>query len=126
MKLEKIEFTKTEGPVLTVSGCDLENGTPIYDIKPYLAYADSHPEATGGFTDTLVLNPLTVHLPENASALLSAQQKSTLLSVLEQDPRPSYQEDPERIYGFLFADFEIKFKVNGNLLTVTEIKKTDC
>lgn len=125
VRLEKIEFTKNEGPVLTVSGCDLENGTPIYDIKPYLAYADSRPDATGGFTDTLTLKPLTVHLPENTAQLLTEQQKSTLLSVLEQDPRPSYQEDSERIYGFLFADFEIKFKVSNGHLTVTEIKKAD-
>lgn len=123
VKLEKIEFTKEYGPVLTVSGCDLEDGTPIYDIKPYLAYADSRPDAKGGFTDTLNLKPLQVNFAEHADALLNKTQKETLVSVLEQDPRPSYQEDPNRVYGFLFADLEVFFKVDRDLVTVTEIKK---
>ncbi len=123
VKLEKIEFTKEYGPVLTVSGCDLEDGTPIYDIKPYLAYADSRPDAKGGFTDTLNLKPLQVNFAEHTDALLNKTQKETLVSVLEQDPRPSYQEDPNRVYGFLFADLEVFFKVDRDLVTVTEIKK---
>ncbi len=123
VKLEKIEFTKENGPVLTVSGCDLEDGTPIYDIKPYLSYADSRPDATGGFTETLSLKPLTVHFAENTDELLSKEQKETLIGVLEQDPRPSYQEDPERVYGFLFAEFEVFFKVAEDTVIVTKIEK---
>ena len=125
VKLESIDYTKTEGPVLIVSGCDLENGTPIYDIKPYLAFTDSHPDAVGGFTETLHLKPLTIHFADHCDTVLSAQQKNTLTGVLEQDPRPSYQEDAERVYGFLFADFEVKFKVDGEHLTVTEIRKAE-
>ena len=125
VKLESIDYTKTEGPVLLVSGCDLENGTPIYDIKPYLAFTDSRPDAVGGFTETLHLKPLAIHFSDHCDAILSEQQKNTLTGVLEQDPRPSYQEDAKRVYGFLFADFEVKFKVDGEHLTVTEIKKAE-
>lgn len=125
VKLEKIEYTKTEGPVLLVSGCDLEDNTPIYDIKPYLSFADSVPDATGGFTDALCLKPLAVSFAENVADCLTEQQKNTLVSVLEQDPRPSYQEDPERVYGFLFAEYEVKFKADGTNVIVVEIKKAE-
>ena len=123
VKLDKIEFTNQFGPVLHVTGADLMDNTPIYDIKPYLAYTDSHPEATGGFTDTLGDNRLTVVLPEDVSVSFPEEKLASLISILEQDPRPHYIDDPERVYGFSFAGYEIKFRVGDKILTVTDIEK---
>ena len=105
--------------VLFVLGADLMDGTPIYDIKPYIPYADAHPDARGGFTDNNDWQPLEVIIPEEIAKTFTATELSSLKGVLSQDPRPQYHDDPERIYGMPFAGRDVKFKVNGNTLTVT-------
>ncbi len=122
VKLDKIEYDENLGPVLYVSGCDLMDGTPIYDIKPYLPYADSIADATGGFTDSLVERKLEVVLPDDISTIFNREKITELIGILSGDPRPSYIDDETRIYGFRFCDKEIKFMVSGGELTVTEIK----
>lgn len=122
VRLEKIDFTKDEGPVLYVKGSDLMNGTPIYDIKPYLPYCDSRPDAVGGFTEDLGERRLAVEISEELLGRVPESKGRELLQVLGGDPRPSYQSDPERVYGFSFADMEVKFKVSDSTLTVTEIE----
>ena len=124
VKLEKIDYDKSLGTVLYVSGCDLMNGTPIYDIKPYLPYCDSRPEATGGFTETLGERNLQVIISPDFLGRVPEEKHKELIAVLAGDPRPSYQDDPEREYGFEFADFEIGFKVCDKVLTVTKAEKT--
>lgn len=121
VKLEKIEITPEFGPVLCVSGVDLMDGTPIYDIKPYLAYADSIPAATGGFTETLAERRLNVMLPDDLAARLPAEKTAELIGVLANDPRPSYIDELGRVYGFVFANHEIKFIVEGKELRVIDI-----
>lgn len=123
LKLEKVEFTKSEGVILYVSGADLLDGTPIYDIKPYLPYADSISDAIGGFTETLAERKLTVNFPEELLAKVSEEKRTALKAVLEADPRPSYQNDPERIYGMKFASYEVHFRVDGKHLTVESVEK---
>lgn len=119
VRLTGVEKTK-EGPVLKVSGADLMNGTPIYDIKPYLPYADCKPEATGGFTDQTEKRRVQVIIPEAAGAGLTEEEKQALTAVLREDPRPAYQDDPERIYGFRFGGRNIRFRVEDGILTVLE------
>ncbi len=115
---------KTEkGLCLRVSGADLMNGTPIYDIKPYLPYTDSHPDAVGGFADQKLNDNLKVNFPNDLLMLIPENKKSALLELLSEDPRPHYISDSDRVYGFEFADFEIKFKVENNVLTVLEVAK---
>ncbi len=121
VKLDKIEFTSGRGPVLHVSGADLMDGTPIFDIKPYIPYADSRADATGGFTDTNSWAMLNVEISGELSVTLPPEQLATLKKVLSCDPRPTYQNDPGRIYGFAFAGYEIKFTVSGDTLTVVQI-----
>ncbi len=121
VRLVKVEYSKNDGPVLVVSGADLMNGTPIYDIKPYLPYADSIPDAVGGFTETLEERKLRVSFSEGEKEKFPHEKLTSLISVLEGDPRPSYQNDSERVYGFSFAGYEICFKVDGERLTVTKI-----
>lgn len=122
VKIEQINIDGTEGPEITVSGADLLDGTPIVDIKPYLPYADAHPEAVGGFADTVLRNK--IHVKESdVLNKLSPKKRSMLIEILEQDPRPAYQNNPDRIYGFSFADSEIKFKVAGDELEVVSIEK---
>ena len=104
--------------VLLVYGADLMDGTPIYDIKPYIPYADAHPDARGGFTDNNDWQPLEVIIPEEIAKTFTATELSSLKGVLSQDPRPQYHDDPERIYGMPFAGRDVKFKVNGNILMV--------
>lgn len=116
--LEKIEYTDDRGPVLHVRGADLMDGTPIFDIKPYVAYADSHPDASGGFTDTAEFKKLCVELGDGVTPPLS----EGLIEVLENDPRPRYHDDPERVYGMEYDGREIKFRVRGDTLTVIEIR----
>ena len=120
VKLDGIERTENFGVVLHVSGADLMDGTPIVDIKPYIPYADSHPDAVGGFAKD-GSETLNVIFPENLLSEIPESKKSALIKVLELDPRPAYQNDPERIYGFGFAGKEIKFRVCENVLTVTEV-----
>ncbi|MBE6773374.1 MAG: tRNA (N6-threonylcarbamoyladenosine(37)-N6)-methyltransferase TrmO [Ruminococcaceae bacterium] len=123
LKLDKVEFSKTEGIILHVSGADLLDGTPIYDIKPYLPYADSIPRAVGGFTESLEERHLEVDFPENLLTGVAEEKRTALKAVLSADPRPSYQDDPERIYGMSFASYEIKFTVNGRTLKVTDVNE---
>ena len=106
---------------LFVLGADLMDGTPIYDIKPYIPYADAHPDARGGFTDNNDWQPLEVIIPEEIAHTFTATDLSSLKGVLSQDPRPQYHNDPNRIYGMPFAGRDVKFKVNGNILTVHNI-----
>ena len=109
-----------EGMVLKVAGADLMNGTPIYDIKPYLPYADCRPEATGGFTDTSEKRRVQVVIPEEAGKGLDEREKKALEAVLREDPRPAYQDDPDRVYGFRFGGRNIRFRVADSVLTVLE------
>ena len=125
VKLEKIEYSKDAGPILHVCGADLMDNTPIYDIKPYLPYADCREDATGGFTDKLVVNRLKVEVPTELFTKVSVEKREALVKILEQDPRPSYQEDTDRVYGFVFADYEIKFQVKDNILTVIDVEKME-
>lgn len=123
VKLEKVDLHTSDGPVLTVSGADLMNGTPIYDIKPYLSFTDSHPDAIGGFSDCVKDKCLSVRLLPNLEKLLDEDEMRGLVAVLQNDPRPAYQQDPHRIYGFLFGDKEIRFRVEDDRLTVLDISK---
>ena len=113
---------KTEnGTVLLVAGADLMNGTPIFDIKPYIPYCDSHKDATGGFTDTAGDFLLQVDFPEEHLSKLPKEKQAGLLEVLSHDPRPSYQNDPDRIYGLTFGTWDIRFTVKDNTLRVQEV-----
>lgn len=112
-----------QGTVLHVAGADLMDGTPILDIKPYIPYADSRPDATGGFTDSAKDFLLQVDFPEHLLQKLPADKQQAAIGVLSHDPRPSYQRSPERIYGLPFAGFDIRFQVTDQTLTVLEIKK---
>lgn len=123
VRLERVEYTQDLGPVLHVAGADLMDGTPVYDIKPYIAYADSHADARGGFVDSVERRVLSVHCADELLAFVPEEKRAALLGVLAQDPRPSYQEDAERIYGMAFAGFDVKFTVDGLCLTVRRIEK---
>ena len=123
VKLEGIEMRPEAGPVLLVRGADLMDGTPIYDIKPYIPYADCHPDAAAGFTAQTQFHHVEVVCPEEVWAQVPAAERDGLRGVLENDPRPSYQHDPERVYGMEFAGLEVHFKVDGDTLTVTDISR---
>ena len=123
VKLERVEFHKKFGPVLHVSGADLMDGTPIYDIKPYIPYADCLPDGKGGFTEETDNILLEVYFPEELLNFITNEKQKTLLQVLALDPRPSYQEDEERIYGLEFAGFDIRFRVKGRVINVVEVVK---
>ena len=122
VKLERIEQTRDEGTVLIVRGADLLDGTPIYDIKPYIAYSDSHPDAIGGFADPVRNYALKVDFCKELLSKVHISKQKALIEILEQDPRPSYQNDPQREYGMRFADYEIFFKVDGDRLTVVRVE----
>lgn len=126
VRLEKIYYDKKRGPVILVSGCDLMDGTPIYDIKPYLPYCDAHTDAVGGFTENLEKREVAVIFPEELLRKIPESKRELLLRVLSGDPRPPYQNDPERVYGFFFADFEVKFTVSGGTLTVQDVAEVNC
>ena len=121
VKLEKIERHPEMGPVLHVLGADLMDGTPIFDIKPYLPFVDSHPEASGGFAQERKDHALEVDCPPALLARIPASLQEGLLGVLAQDPRPTYQHDPDRVYGLAFGGWEVKFTVAEDVLTVREI-----
>lgn len=121
VKLLSVKKTEKHGTVLEVEGADLMDKTPIYDIKPYLAFTDSHPDAVSGFADEKKDENLIVEISDKLLGRIPEDKRETLLSVLSQDPRPHYIEDKNRIFGFPFAGFEIKFKVDGKKLTVTDI-----
>ena len=124
VKLEKIEIDPKLGPVIYVSGADLMDGTPIYDIKPYIAYTDSHPDAVSGFASKPAEYLLEVDFPDTLLNKVNPELRESLIEVLAHDPRPQYHDDPERIYGMTFATMEIKFKVNGMKLTVIAVHDT--
>ena len=122
VKLLGVEHTGDQGTVLHVAGADLMDGTPIFDIKPYIPYSDSHPGAAGGFTDTASDFLLEVLFPEELLALLPADKRDAAKAVLSHDPRPSYQRKPGRVYGLDFAGFNIRFTVDGDTLTVQTVE----
>lgn len=121
VQLEEVVLHGADAPYLVVSGADLMNGTPIYDIKPYLPHIDSHPDARGGFAVPAAEHRLKVVFPEQWLEKVPEQLRDGLTEVLAQDPRPSYQHDPERVYGFGFARLEVKFTVDGDVLTVCDV-----
>ncbi len=123
VKLLGVEQTAEFGTVLHVGGADLMDGTPIFDIKPYIPYGDCHTDATGGFTDTAGDFLLEVNFPENLLQKLPQDKQAAAIGVLRHDPRPSYQKDPDRIYGLNFAGFDIRFRVVEKHLTVLEVSK---
>ena len=123
VKLLGVEETVEFGTVIHVGGADLMDGTPIFDIKPYIPYADCHPEATGGFTDTAGDFLLHVVFPEELLAMLPQDKQQAAVSVLSHDPRPSYQRQPGRIYGLTFAGYDIRFTVTDDVLTVEAVEK---
>ena len=121
VRLVEVRQDRELGPVLTVAGADLLDDTPIYDIKPYLPYADCRPEAVGGFAARPKGADLEVECPPELLEAVPADKRAGLLAVLAQDPRPQYQDDPDRVYGMAFAGMEVKFRVAGDALIVTEI-----
>ena len=122
VKFDRVENDPKLGPVIYVRGADLMDGTPIYDIKPYVAYADAHPEARSGFVDKTEWQPLQVELPDDLAAKVPTDHIESLKATLAQDPRPRYHDDPNRIYGMPFLNLDVRFKVADNVLTVVEIK----
>lgn len=118
-----VEQTEAFGTVLHVGGADLMDGTPIFDIKPYIPYSDCHPQAIGGFTDTAGEFLLNVEFPDKLLAKLPEQKREAAIGVLSHDPRPSYQRTPDRIYGLTFAGYDIRFTVAEGVLTVQEVEK---
>ena len=124
VKLAGIEQTDEYGAVLKIRGADLMDGTPILDIKPYIPYADSHPDAVGGFASAPAGETLEVVIPPDLLECIPENRREALRGVLAQDPRPHYQNDPERVYGFGFAGLEVKFSVDGTRLTVSDIQKS--
>lgn len=123
VRISQIETDTTRGPVITVVGADLMDGTPIYDIKPYIPYADSHPEAKGGFTDTHAICRLTVVIPDCFHHLFRQSQLQALYKVLELDPRPHYHKSGQKEYGMPYMDYDVHFTVNDGVLTVTDVVK---
>ena len=123
MKLLGVEHTAQYGTVLHVGGADLMDGTPIFDIKPYIPYGDCHPEATGGFTDTAGAFLLQVEFPPELLQRLPEDKRDAAVGVLSHDPRPSYQRKPDRVYGLTFADFDIRFRVSEDTLTVLDVSQ---
>lgn len=111
------------GLVIEVAGADLLDGTPILDIKPYVPYSDSRPDASSGFVGAAEIPLLEVELSDNLALMVPPEKRAALLGILANDPRPQYQNDPERVYGLSFAGLEVRFKVAGKNLTVTEIEK---
>lgn len=122
VKLLRIENHAEFGPVLLVAGADLLDGTPIFDIKPYLPYVDSHPEAEGGFAEQYRNYHLEVEFPKELMQKVAEGKREALLGVLAEDPRPAYQQDEKRIYGLNFAGYEVRFRVQGNVLRVCEVE----
>ena len=125
VRLVAVERDERLGTVLRVSGADMVDGTPVLDIKPYLPYADCIPDATGGFTQEVGKRQVRVECPEPWLGMVPPDKRDALLGVLRQDPRPAYQHDPERVYGFGFAGLEVRFRVDGDVLTVVGITKEE-
>lgn len=123
VRLEGIEHTENEGDVLIVSGIDLMNGTPIYDIKPYITYTDSHPDAKEGFAEKVKDYSLRVEFSSELLEIIPEDKRETAIELLAQDPRPAYHNNPERIYGMFYLDYNIKFRVDDDTIKVTDIEK---
>ena len=123
VKLERIEYHPELGPVLHVAGADLVDGTPIFDIKPYVPYADSFPDSRGGFVDAVERRKLRVEFPPDLLEQIPPEQRQALSGVLAQDPRPSYQDDPGRVYGMAFAGYNVRFQVAEGTLTVRSVER---
>ena len=123
VRLSHVELNASNGPLIHVLGADLMDGTPIYDIKPYIPYADCHPDAAEGFTGQTRRHLLEVSCPEELWAAVPQADRDALRGVLANDPRPSYQHDPARVYGMEFGGLEVHFKVDGETLTVTGIDR---
>ena len=118
VRLDHVEWQSPQGPVIHVLGADLMDQTPIYDIKPYLPYADAHPDARGGFTDQQSWRRLNVIMSNQCAAMFTPEQLRALIRTLELDPRPHYQDDPDRIYGLMFDGHDLHFRVRGDQLEV--------
>ncbi len=123
VRLERIEWDTEDGPALVVSGADLMNGTPIYDVKPYLSYADSYPEAEGGFAGQVMGYELQVEFPEEYRNKVSEKEAESISQLLKQDPRPAYQNVSERVYGMAYAGMEVKFRVKDDIVYICGIEK---
>ena len=123
VKLDKVQKTEQNGTVLLVSGADIKNGTPIFDIKPYLPFTDAIADAKGGFADEVADYGLKVDFPKELSDTIEPEKRNAILSILQNDPRPSYHTSSDREYGFEFGGLEIKFKVENAVIRVTDIKK---
>ncbi len=121
VKLVRVERDAPDGPALVVAGADMTDMTPVFDIKPYLPYADSHPDAVGGYTDALPERRLTVDFPASLAARLPEEKYLALLDILSHDPRPSYQHDPGREYGLSYGGFDVRFRVSNGTLRVFDI-----
>lgn len=121
VKLERVEYTKALGPIIYVSGVDLMNGTPIYDIKPYITYTDCVPDAVQGFAEEYKNYALNVDFPQELLDRIPKEKQAALIGILRHDPRPAYQNTPDRIYGVRYMNFDVHFKVKNDTLTVTNI-----
>lgn len=122
VRISEIELDTTRGPLIHVLGADLMDGTPIYDIKPYIVYADSHPDARSGFVDKNAIRWLEVVVPYAVASRYSSDELAALRKVLSLDPRPHYQDNPEKVYGMMYAGKDVKFRVEGDVLTVVEVE----
>lgn len=122
VRISEIELDTTRGPLIHVLGADLMDGTPIYDIKPYVVYADSHPDVRSGFVDKNAIRWLEVVVPDAVAAHYSSDELAALRNVLSLDPRPHYQDNPEKVYGMMYAGKDVKFRVEGDVLTVVEVE----
>ena len=120
VRIDRVEEDRLLGPVIYVGGADLMDGTPIYDIKPYVAYADAHAEARSGFVDEQRWEPLHVEIPDRLAVRIPPQHREALKATLAQDPRPAFHDDPERTYGMPFLDMDVRFRVKDGVLTVVE------
>lgn len=123
VRLERVEMDEKTGPVLYVSGVDMMNGTPIYDIKPYIPLSDCHPDASEGYTKETKKHELSVVFPQELLSIYPEHKRKSILGVLAQDPRPTYFQAPDRIYGVSFAGYDVKFRVDGDVLTVCDVVK---
>ena len=123
VKLAQVKKSKEKGCYLVVTGADLMDGTPIYDIKPYLPFSDIHTDATSGFTENIEKNELEVIIPEHLKSKVPKETLATIISILKEDPRPGFHNDSQRIYGFSFENMDIKFRVEGSLVYVVDIVK---
>lgn len=122
VRLDSIEWDTPQGAILHVSGADLMDKTPIYDIKPYIPYADCHPDAAGSFAQQHKDDVLSVKIPDHWMAVIPKEHRDAVIGILEQDPRPAYHHDEDRIYGFPYAGMEIKFQVHGNTAEICKIQ----